>query len=310
MRGDRLDRKFLFSAERRDFLRTRKTAMPEDCPHSTPRVSVVIPTYNRAWSLPEAVDSVLAQDYESFELIVVDDGSTDDTGAVLAAYEDRLRVIRRKNGGVSAARNTGVRAASGSLIAFLDSDDLWLPGKIAEQAAYLENHPRRMICQTEEIWIRNGVRVNPARRHRKPSGDIFERSLERCLVSPSAVMLRRRLLDQVGLFDERLPACEDYDLWLRVACRWPVYRLDTPRVVKRGGHADQLSRQPCLDRYRIRALVKIIEDGRLDARRYNAAVWALRRKCTVYGNGCLKRGRLAEAGQYLRLAKRYPLKAQ
>lgn len=277
-------------------------------PHGSPQVSVIIPTYNRAWILPEAVDSVLAQDYPAFELIVVDDGSSDDTVDVLAAYRDRLTLIRRQNRGVSAARNTGIRAASGPLIAFLDSDDFWLPGKLAEQVAFLQRHPRSMICQTEEIWIRNGIRVNPGKRHRKPRGDIFERSLELCLVSPSAVMLRRRLLDQVGLFDESLPACEDYDLWLRVASRWPVERLDTPRVVKRGGHPDQLSRQPCLDLYRIRALVKIITHGRLGVFQHNAAVRTLRRKCAVYAAGCRKRGRLQEAADYDRLARKYDLK--
>jgi glycosyltransferase involved in cell wall biosynthesis len=284
--------------------------MPKVLPHCIPRVSVIIPTYNRAWILQEAVESVLDQDFEGFELIVVDDGSTDETAAILDGYGDRLTVIHSSNRGVSAARNTGIRAAAGRLIAFLDSDDLWLPGKLAEQVTYLEDHPRRMICQSEEIWIRNGVRVNPARRHRKPSGDIFEPSLERCLVSPSAVMLRRSLLDEVGLFDEQLPACEDYDLWLRVACRWPVDRLDRPRVVKRGGHPDQLSRQPCLDKYRIRSLVKILENESLRIAQYNAAVLALRRKCAVYGNGCLKRGRLEEAGRYARLAKKYHLKAE
>jgi len=282
--------------------------MTADCPHCAPQVSVIIPTYNRAWILREAVDSVLGQDFESFELIVVDDGSTDDTAEILAAYGDRLRVIRQENRGVSAARNTGIRAAGGTLIAFLDSDDFWLPGKLACQVAYLEAHPRRMICQTEEIWIRNGVRVNPGKRHRKPSGDIFERSLELCLVSPSAVMLRSRLFEPVGLFDETLPACEDYDLWLRVAVRWPVYCIDTPQVVKRGGHGDQLSRQPCLDKYRIRALVKIIEEGHLRASQHNAAVLALQRKCAVYASGCLKRGRIEEAGRYGRLSTQYPLK--
>jgi len=282
--------------------------MAAESRHLAARVSVIIPTYNRAWILREAVDSVLKQDYPEFELIVVDDGSTDATADLLAGYGARLQVFRQPNRGVSAARNTGIRAATGSLIAFLDSDDFWLPGKLAEQAAYFAAHPRRMICQTEELWIRNGVRVNPGQRHRKPSGDIFERSLELCVVSPSAVMLRKGLFRQVGLFDERLPACEDYDLWLRVASRWPVYRTDTPRVVKRGGHADQLSRRSCLDKYRIRALVNIIESGGLRLERYNAAVSALRRKCAVYGNGCRKRGRNEEADRYFRLARKFELK--
>jgi len=224
-----------------------------------PAVSVIIPTFNRRKFVREAIDSVLAQDFDDFELIVVDDGSTDGTAEALADYGNRIRLIRQSNRGVSAARNTGIRASEAPLIALLDSDDLWRAGKLTAQTAFLRAHPDVLICQTEEIWVRNGLRVNPRRKHRKPSGDIFARSLELCLVSPSAVMMRRRLLDEVGLFDESLPACEDYDLWLRVACRHAVHRIDAPLIVKRGGHADQLSRRPGLDRYRIRSLARLLD---------------------------------------------------
>ncbi len=271
--------------------------------HEPPTVSVIIPTYNRGWVLGEAVESVLAQDYADYELIVVDDGSTDATESVLQPYEERIRIFRQKNRGVSAARNTGIRAASGMLIAFLDSDDLWLPAKLGHQVAFFQQHPDAVACQTEETWIRNGVRVNPGKRHRKPSGMIFEPSLELCLVSPSAVMTRRTLFDQVGLFDESLPACEDYDLWLRVSCRFPIHRLPTPLIIKRGGHSDQLSRKPGLDRYRIQSLVKIIDSGRLSGAQTDAAIRTLRTKSRIYAAGCRKRGRLKEAATYERLAR-------
>lgn len=158
-----------------------------------PIVSVVIPTFNRGWILQAAVDSVLAQTFRDFELIVVDDGSTDDTAEILMSYGPALRVVRQGNAGVSAARNAGIRSAKGALIAFLDSDDRWLPDKLGCQVDFFNARPDAVICQTEEIWIRNGKRVNPKKIHAKPAGHIFKASLALCLVSPSAVMLRRSL---------------------------------------------------------------------------------------------------------------------
>lgn len=271
-----------------------------------PVVSVIIPTYNRGWILQNAIDSVLTQDYPHLELIVVDDGSTDNTADVLAGYKDRIRVLNRANGGVSAARNLGIAKCRGRYIAFLDSDDAWMPQKISSQIDFFNDHPEALICQTEEIWIRNGLRVNPKKRHQKPSGMIFERSLALCLVSPSAVMIDRRLFERVGIFDESLPACEDYDLWLRVSCRYPVYLLERPLVAKHGGHADQLSRAPGLDRYRIQSLTKLIAGGTLSDSQYRAAVETLKKKCAVYANGCLRRNRTEEYRYYKNLAARYP----
>jgi len=272
-----------------------------------PTVSVVIASYNRASLLKEAIDSVLTQDFDDFELIVVDDGSTDDTPELLRSYAN-ICVVRQDRRGVSAARNAGVRRASGEFLAFLDSDDLWLAEKLSAQIAFFKTHPRAVICQTEEIWIRRGVRVNPRRRHRKYSGMIFERSVELCLVSPSAVMLERSLLDKVGRFDESLPACEDYDLWLRIACRFPIHLITTPLVIKRGGHPDQLSRVPGLERFRIYALKKVLEnppEGGLTQSQRMAAVEALSNKCAIYARGCLKRGHVDEARQYLGLRSKF-----
>jgi glycosyltransferase involved in cell wall biosynthesis len=267
-----------------------------------PRVSVVIPTYNREWSLTEALQSVQDQTYTDYEVIVVDDGSTDATPALLEAW-DNIRVLSQERRGVSAARNRGVRAASGEFIAFLDSDDYWLPGKLAAQVAFFDANPEALICQTEEIWVRRGVRVNPGQRHRKRAGMIFEPSLALCLVSPSAVMLRRSLFVSVGGFDEQLPACEDYDLWLRIGCRQPIGLIETPLIVKRGGHGDQLSRQPGLDRYRIQSLLKIIASSALTDGQRQAAIDALKKKCSIYAGGCRKRGRFEEAEQYEKIAR-------
>jgi glycosyltransferase involved in cell wall biosynthesis len=270
-----------------------------------PLVSVIIPAFNRAWCLAEAVDSVLAQGFGDFELIVVDDGSTDGTAALLAGYGDAIRVLRRENRGVSAARNAGIAAARGDLIAFLDSDDLWRSGKLRRQVAFFAAHPEALICQTEELWVRNGRRVNPGKRHRKRAGMIFEPSLDLCLVSPSAVMVRRELFERVGFFDERLPACEDYDLWLRVSCRFPVHLIETPLIVKRGGHADQLSRAWGLDKLRIAAMVKLLGGDILDPVQRQAVRRVLGQKCVVYAGGCRKRGRTAEAEHYEHLARAF-----
>lgn len=255
-----------------------------------PLISVIIPAYNRAWCLARAIDSVLGQSFSDYELIVVDDGSNDETDLVLAPYGDALRMIRQPNRGVSAARNTGIQAAKGHWIALLDSDDHWLTDKLKAQIDWLTAHPDYRICQTEEIWIRDGRRVNPKKRHRKHGGHIFERCLPLCLVSPSAVMIDRRLLEEVGGFDEDLPACEDYDLWLRIACSLPIGLVNEPLIVKTGGHADQLSRAPELDKYRIQALAKILESGRLSSPQRKAAQEMLAAKVKVYAGGCRKRG--------------------
>jgi glycosyltransferase involved in cell wall biosynthesis len=271
-----------------------------------PLVSVVIPTFNRSRKVTRAISSVLGQSYPGAQVIVVDDGSADDTPAALEPFRDEIEYLRLpSNLGVSAARNRGIRQATAPLIAFLDSDDYWLPEKLSVQVAFFEAHPDIRICQTDEIWIRRGRRVNPRKKHLKPSGDIFESSLRLCLVSPSAVMLRRSLLDEVGGFDESLPVCEDYDLWLRIACRYPVPLIREPLVIKEGGASDQLSaRYRGMDRFRIRAIEKLIRSGILSGEQKRAAFEALALKCRIYGKGCLKRGKEAEARAYLTLPRR------
>ncbi len=270
-----------------------------------PAVSVIIPAYNRAWILKEAVDSVLSQEFYDFELIVVDDGSEDNTQDILAIYEDRIKVIRQKNKGVSSARNKGITSSFGKYIAFLDSDDLWLPGKLSTQLAFFESNPEALICQTEEIWVKNGKRVNPGKRHKKISGFYLEKSLELCMVSPSAVMVKRNLFDIVGLFDEKLPACEDYDMWLRINSRHPIYLIDTPLIIKRGGHKDQLSGMHSLDKYRIQAIIKLVENNFLSEDQLKLAIKVLKEKCRVYSDGCRKRGRIEEALHYIEIAENY-----
>ncbi|MFW6335176.1 MAG: glycosyltransferase, partial [Desulfosalsimonas sp.] len=264
-------------------------------PDNRPLVSAVIPVCNRQGWIAEAVDSVLAQDYRPLELIVVDDGSTDATADTVLSYGSRLTYIYQENRGVSAARNRGAAAARGDWLAFLDSDDLWLEGKISAQMEYFRHNPQVRICQTEEIWIRRGVRVNPGKRHRKTEGFIFEPSLRLCLISPSAVMMHRSVFQDHGGFNESLPACEDYDLWLRVTCTEPAGLVKKPLAVKRGGRPDQLSSAQGLDRYRIHSIAGIMASGRLSPSQHRAAARVLAEKCRIYAQGCEKRGKIDEA---------------
>lgn len=272
-----------------------------------PKVSVIIPTYNRALTLREAMGTVLSQRYRDLELIVVDDGSTDETQAMVSDFASReVTYVYQEHRGVSASRNKGIACARGDYIAFLDSDDLWLSDKLHLQMTFMKSHPDALICYTEEIWIRNGVRVNPMKKHRKYSGMIFEHCLPLCIVSPSSVLMARRLFHMVGLFDESLEACEDYDLWLRISAQHPVYLIDTPLIVKRGGHADQLSRRVRKqDRFRIKALTKLLDGNNLSSGQRELAWKALRKKCEIYAKGCFKRGKKEEGETMVSLAEKY-----
>ncbi len=266
----------------------------------SPLVSVIIPTYNRARMLVQAIDSVLAQEYCDFELIIVDDGSTDHTVQAVQKYQNKLSYYYQVNQGVSKARNYGAQLARGRFICFLDSDDLWQPGKLSAQAAFMNAHPYVPLCHTEEIWVRNNVRVNPHKKHRKYSGWMFEHCLPRCVISPSSVILKRDFLIQTGGFDETLPACEDYDLWLRITKDHPVEFIDRPLVVKRGGHPDQLSHKYWgNDRFRAKSLKKLLESGNLTTHQRQLVEHYLLTKCRILARGCFKRGKFAEGKKYL-----------
>jgi glycosyltransferase involved in cell wall biosynthesis len=273
-------------------------------------VSVIIPTFNRAEKVVRAITSVLDQTFNKFELIVIDDGSIDKTAESLSQFAGRINIIRHeRNLGVSSARNSGIRASQSPFLAFLDSDDYWLPEKLEIQLQFFRENIHAVLCQTEEIWVRNGVRVNPWNKHIKPSGEIFERSLRLCLVSPSAVMIRREIFDEVGLFDEDFPVCEDYDLWLRIGCRYPIYLINKFMLVKEGGHSDQLSSMlKGMDRYRIKSMIKLLESDCLNESQTRAVQEEMERKCGIYGNGCIKHGRSEEGDFFLRLPEKIKLK--
>ena len=272
------------------------------------QVSVIIPTFNRAQTIRRTLESVLNQKGISLELLVVDDGSTDGTRALienLSQGKTKIQYFFQSNQGPSAARNLGIQNAKAPFIAFLDSDDEWLPGKLAAQLEFFERNPDYLICQTEEIWIRNGKRVNSMKKHKKFGGFIFEQCLPLSIVSPSCVMMRREFFDQVGFFDETLPACEDYDLWIRTSARFPIGLIEKPYVVKYGGHQDQRSHQfPVMDQFRIRALLKLFESDGLNSVQKELVASELARKCTIVSQGALKRGKTEEAAFYEDLIKR------
>ena len=268
-----------------------------------PEVSVIIPTYNRRAMVREAIESVLAQTVTFFELIVVDDGSSDGTGEDFARlgaeHAKTIRIERTANRGPAAARNRGVAMARAPLVAFLDSDDLWAPDKLARHLEFMRENPGCAISQTDEIWIRNGRRVNPGMRHRKRAGDYFVESLRTCLVSPSAVLMTKELFDSVGGFDEDMRAGEDYDLWLRIQVEHEIGLLDEPLVTRRGGHPDQLSATtPAIDRFRILALVKLLGCDSLSLDRRLATTEVLIEKCRIYAAGLSRRGRIDAAQRY------------
>lgn len=267
---------------------------------------MIIPTHNRADVLGRAIASVLGQTWSDLELIVVDDGSTDHTAEVLAGFGDpRLTGMRQENKGVSSARNRGIAASGGRFIALLDSDDTWMPGKLEKQVRFMVESGFA-ISQTDEIWIRNGVRVNPRFKHAKPAGWFLEQSLELCLISPSCVMFSRDLWDELGPFDERLPACEDYSLWLRVGARYPVGLVPEALTVKTGGHADQLSRRIIgLDLYRIYAVIDLLRTMELTEEQRAMAVASLKERVRLYAQGCIKRGKDEEALRVRELAEPY-----
>ena len=272
-----------------------------------PFISVILPTYNRNVLLDRAIESVLSQTFTDYELIVVDDGSTDGTERLVRLSSSKVLYTRLdENGGVSRARNRGVRSSLGTWIAFLDSDDQWHRDKLREQVSWIHQNPSFKIVQSKEIWIRNGKKVNPPATHIKFQGDLFRASLERCMITPSSVMLTRELFEESGGFNESLPACEDYDLWLRITCRYPVGLVDKFHLQRFGGHGDQLSSTVMgLDRYRIRALLGLLMSGILDEQQRVLAQKNLIYRAQIVAQGYLKRGNRELYERFNAIAEQY-----
>lgn len=264
-------------------------------------ISVVIPSYNRKFLLERCINSVTTQTFQPAEIILIDDGSTDETASWVHRMFPTVSVFRQENAGVSSARNLGIAKSKSPWVAFLDSDDVWLTPKLEKQMKALISNPDSLFCHTEEHWYYEGATRAMPKAYRKKEGWIFEHCLPRCAISPSTVVIHQSVFDKAGLFDETLPACEDYDLWLRICSKMPVQLVDEPLIEKHGGHPDQLSNQRELDRYRIQALVRFLKSNEILREHRLMAEDQLRKKCEVYAKGLKKHGRVTEADYYLRV---------
>ena len=254
-------------------------------------ISVIIPTYNRCDSLCVAIESVFKQTLQPSQIIVIDDGSEDNTAAIVSERFPKVHLIQQSNRGVSCARNRGIAAATSAWIAFLDSDDRWFENKLAIQMNAIESSPEHRLCHCDEHWIRNGKRVNPMHKHQKRGGNIFQFCLALCAISPSATIIHRSLFDEVGVFDESLPACEDYDLWLRICSCNPVLFINSALLEKTGGHKDQLSKKYWgMDRFRLIALGKLLRSHSLSDEYKSLAQATFEKKYKILLNGARKRG--------------------
>tara|TARA_Y100001970_G_C14243085_1_gene866129 strand:- start:1241 stop:2077 length:837 start_codon:yes stop_codon:yes gene_type:complete len=260
------------------------------------KISVIIPTFNRIDILNRAIDSVLNQSINPYDIIVVDDGSTDGTSDMIKQKYKSIKLIQQKNSGVSAARNNGIKNAQGDWIALLDSDDEWKKNKLEEQVIKLIDNPKYDFCHTNEIWIRNGIRVNQKKRHKKYGGFIFDKCLDICRISPSSVLLNKNIFNHVGWFNNELPVCEDYDLWLRITADFEILFIDKPLIVKYGGHNDQLSQSvEAIERFRIKALESLLENSDLSKNNRIHAIEMIIKKLNIYLNGLVKRKKHDEA---------------
>ena len=272
-------------------------------------VSVIIPTYNREKFISECVQSVLAQTLPAREIIIVDDGSTDATYNILrdlgfnslSTKKTVLRYFFQQNRGVSSARNLGIKEARSEYIALLDSDDLWLKSKLDRQVSAFQNDTQSSrLCHTDEIWIRNGVRVNQHKKHKKHGGNVFQSCLKLCCISPSSAMMHRSVFEDFGFFDEDLPACEDYDFWLRYSAKEDVNFIDEPLIIKKGGHSDQLSGAHWgMDRFRIYSIEKILKEPDLTLVNKTEAIHEVILKLEILINGSQKRQKFAYAENML-----------
>ncbi len=269
--------------------------------------SVIIPSYNRKPLLKKSVDSVLSQTIAEFELIIVDDGSTDGTGDLISSYhDDRIKYLSGENRGVSYARNKGLRTATGDHIAFLDSDDWWSEVKLERTAEYIRKYPEINIFHTEEVWFKNGKILKQMAKHKKPTGWVYLKALPLCCISISTAVINKTVFDDIGIFDESLEACEDYDFWLRATNKYEVKLIPEDLTLKDGGRPDQLSSRVWgLDRFRITALGKMLTSGGLSDDDSKKTFEMLTEKCRIFSLGCEKRGKSKEADYYRNLPEKY-----
>ncbi len=278
--------------------------------NTQPFFSVIIPSYNRKPFLETAINSVLKQTFDDLELIIVDDGSSDGTKELISTYDDkRITYLYLANHGVSHARNRGLDRAHGQYIAFLDSDDYWVPEKLSKTYDAIKQFPDINIFHTEEVWYRDKKLLNQKQKHKKPSGFVYKNALPICCISISTVAIRRVVFDAIGTFDETLEACEDYDFWLRATNKYEIKLIPEDLTIKDGGRADQLSSSVWgLDRFRIKSLEKMLSSGTLSTDDHNATLKELTKKCKIFALGAAKHDNSEVAEYYKTLPNKYSVK--
>ena len=264
------------------------------------KISIVIPTFNRIGSLPRALDSALNQTYQPSEIIVVDNGSSDGTTKLLRERYPSIRLLIEKKLGVSAARNKGIRHSKFQWIALLDSDDAWDKTKLEKQKnALASSQDQFRLVHTDEIWIRNGNKFNQMKKHQKFGGDIFNNCLSLCCISPSSVLINKNIFKEVGYFDESLPVCEDYDLWLKICSQEKILFINQKLTLKYGGHKDQLSKTYWgMDRFRIKSLENLILNYKLKPDQKINAIKTIVKKLKIIVNGAYKRNNYSIINKY------------
>ncbi len=264
------------------------------------KISIIIPTFNRIGSLPRALDSALNQTYQPSEIIVVDNGSSDGTTKLLRERYPSIRLLIEKKLGVSAARNKGIRHSKFQWIALLDSDDAWDKTKLEKQKnALASSQDQFRLVHTDEIWIRNGNKFNQMKKHQKFGGDIFNNCLSLCCISPSSVLINKNIFKEVGYFDESLPVCEDYDLWLKICSKEKILFINQKLTLKYGGHKDQLSKTYWgMDRFRIKSLENLILNYKLKPDQKINAIKTIVKKLKIIVNGAHKRNNSSVINKY------------
>lgn len=266
------------------------------------RVDVVIPAYERVALLTEAIESVLAQSYSDLRLIVVDDASPEPLQDKLSIREARLQFVRlNKNLGPAGARNAGVAGGESPLIAFLDSDDLWLETKLAKQVAQFAADSALQWTHCNEVWYRNGEVVLQRSEHRKQGGVFLERAFDRCLIANSAVVFRRSFYERHGGFNPHFPICSDFELWLRMLADAPIGFLEEALVKKRAGDWPQVSSTPETDRYRVLALHRFYREKRhssLTDQQRDVLLAEAEKKCQILIKGAKKYNKPAREKRY------------
>jgi len=259
------------------------------------KITVVIPTYNRYKFLKRALDSVFAQTYLSQDVIVVDDGSTDDTFQIQKDFPT-IKYLYQKNAGVSSARNTGIKEAKNEWVAFLDSDDEWLKNKLKTQVAFHKENRNILISYTDEKWVRDSKEVKIPKKFFKIGVNAFSENIEYCNIAPSSTLIHKTLFEEVGLFDEELEVCEDYDLWLRVSLKNKIGLIDKKLIVKYAGHKEQLSGKYWgMDRFRVLALEKLLKEK---SSYENLIVETLVKKYNLLLKGAIKYDKMSDILYY------------